>query len=67
MIGSDLMTLGDIGIVLNAPPVGWNPETPVGFTGEWYGYDKTETGLSPEVWWNLLFCSIPVDGILENT
>lgn len=29
------VTLGDTGIVLNAPPVGWKPVTPRGFTGEW--------------------------------
>lgn len=29
---------GDTGIVLKAPPpVGWNPDIPMGFTGEWYG------------------------------
>lgn len=32
-IGSGLITFGDIGIVMKAPPVGWNPDTPVGLTG----------------------------------
>ena len=37
-------TFGDTGIVLNAPPpVGWNPDIPIGFTGEWYGYERTPT------------------------
>ena len=35
--GSGFIIFGDIGIVMNAPPVGWNPETPVGLTGLWYG------------------------------
>jgi len=63
-------TFGDTGIVLNAPPpVGWNPDIPIGFTGEWYGYDRTPTDplFSPAPWWNLEPASILPDGNLSTT